>query len=198
MNMKMSALSSSQLHLLKCTPTTLAYSTFSANPSSRFLNPISSSQQNHPPSYPTISSASLPTRRCNIGKASVKSLDQKPSTTTEDGNGNHSSRFLIVGALSVGVAMMLMGIDDQHKAMALGPEGPLMEEFWDNVRRYALYALTVSTGALYTVFLPIYELLKNPISAILVVVILGGSFFILTQVVSAMIGDTDFSYQYQY
>ncbi|KAE8652901.1 hypothetical protein Csa_022671, partial [Cucumis sativus] len=27
-------------------------------------------------------------------------------------------------------------------ALALGPEGPLVEEFWDNVRRYAIYALT--------------------------------------------------------
>lgn len=100
-----------------------------------------------------------------------------------------------MGAVSVGVVMLLM---DQQKAMALGPEGPLMEEFWDNVRRYALYALTVSTGALYTVFQPIYELLKNPISAILVLVILGGGFFIVSQVVSAMIGVTDFNYQYQY
>lgn len=104
-------------------------------------------------------------------------------------------KFLIMGAVSVGVVMLLM---DQQKAMALGPEGPLMEEFWDNVRRYALYALTVSTGALYTVFQPIYELLKNPISAILVLVILGGGFFIVSQVVSAMIGVTDFNYQYQY
>ncbi|KDP29295.1 hypothetical protein JCGZ_19398 [Jatropha curcas] len=32
---------------------------------------------------------------------------------------------------------------DEHKALAFGPEGPLVEEFWENVRRYALYALTV-------------------------------------------------------
>ncbi|KAM5588917.1 hypothetical protein ABKV19_007066 [Rosa sericea] len=198
--MKMSTLSSSQLHLLKCTATTLAKSTSSSNPSYRFLNPISSSQQKHPPSYPTISSASLPARKCNIGKASSpKCLEKSSKISTGVDNGNlQSSRFLIMGAVSVGVAMLLMGIDDQQKAIALGPEGPLMEEFWDNVRRYALYALTVSTGALYTVFLPIYELLKNPISAVLVLVILGGGFFILTQVVSAMIGATDFDYQYQY
>ncbi|XP_050370713.1 uncharacterized protein LOC126788740 [Argentina anserina] len=196
MNPKMSALSSSRLHLLKCSPTTLAYSTSSSKPSFRF-------QQKHPPSYPAITSASLPSRKCNAEKASVRCLDQEPSqviSMSEDGSGNEklSSRFLIVGAVSVGVAMLLMGMDDQQKAMALGPEGPLMEEFWDNVRRYALYALTVSTGALYVVIQPIYELLKNPISAILVLVLLGGSFFILTQVVSAMIGDTDFNYQYQY
>lgn len=87
----------------------------------------------------------------------------------------------------------------EQKAAALGPGGPLMEEeFWDNVRRYALYALTVSTGAIYTVVVPILELLKNPISAILILVILGGLFFIVSQVVSAMVGVTDFSYDYAY
>ncbi|KAL9237019.1 hypothetical protein vseg_011610 [Gypsophila vaccaria] len=84
------------------------------------------------------------------------------------------------------------------KAWALGPEGPLMEEFWENVRRYALYALTVSTGVLYSVFQPIYELLKNPISAVLVIVIIGGTFFIGSQILSAMVGLSDFDYQYAY
>ncbi|CAI0374336.1 unnamed protein product [Linum tenue] len=104
-------------------------------------------------------------------------------------------------AASIGLAaaLYLLFVDEHgSKAMALGPEGPLMEEFWDNVRRYALYALTVSTGALYTVFLPIWELLKNPISAILVLVIFAGGFYILTQVVSAMAGLTDFDYSYAY
>lgn len=106
-------------------------------------------------------------------------------------------RCLIVGAVSVGFVLLLMGVNDQ-KALAFGPEGPLVEEFWDNVRRYGLYALTVSTGALYTVFQPIFELLKNPISAILILVILGGGIFIVSQVVSAMVGITDFSYDYSY
>ncbi|XP_038880862.1 uncharacterized protein LOC120072546 isoform X1 [Benincasa hispida] len=52
------------------------------------------------------------------------------------------SRFLIIGAVSVGVALFLIGCDGE-RALALGPEGPLVEEFWDNVRRYAIYALTV-------------------------------------------------------
>ncbi|PQP96257.1 uncharacterized protein Pyn_29063 [Prunus yedoensis var. nudiflora] len=102
-----------------------------------------------------------------------------------------------MGVVSVGVVVFLMGMDGQ-KAMALGPEGPLMEEFWDNVRRYGLYALTVSTGALYATFQPIYELLKNPISAILVLVILAGGIFILSQVVTAMVGVSDFTYDYGY
>ncbi|WCJ28167.1 hypothetical protein M5689_009874 [Euphorbia peplus] len=66
----------------------------------------------------------------------------------------------ILGGASIGLILFLTGvIDDDQKALALGPEGPLMEEFWDNVRRYALYALTV---------------------------------------LSAMVGVTDFSYDYNY
>lgn len=107
---------------------------------------------------------------------------------------------MILGAVTVGVAAFLLGADDGHhsRALALGPEGPLVEEFWDNVRRYALYALTVSTGAIYTILQPIIELLKNPISAILILLILGGSFYIISQVLSAMIGITEFSYDYGY
>nr|GMC47141.1 Ycf33 family protein [Ipomoea batatas] len=112
-------------------------------------------------------------------------------------NDEKNSRILILGAVSIGVVMFLMGVGDE-KALALGPEGPLMEEFWDNMRRYAIYALTVSTGVLYTVFQPIYELLKNPISAILVLTIIGGSIFIVSQVLSAMVGVSDFSYEYSY
>ncbi|KAL0443043.1 UNVERIFIED_CONTAM: hypothetical protein Slati_2027000 [Sesamum latifolium] len=107
------------------------------------------------------------------------------------------SRMVIVGAMSLGVALFLMGFDD-HKALAFGPEGPLVEEFWDNMRRYALYALTVSTGAIYTLLQPILELLKNPISAVLVLTIIGGSIFIVSQVVTAMVGLSDFSYDYNY
>ncbi|PIN02279.1 hypothetical protein CDL12_08718 [Handroanthus impetiginosus] len=107
------------------------------------------------------------------------------------------SRMVVLGAMSLGVALFLMGFDD-HKALALGPEGPLMEEFWDNMRRYALYVLTVSTGAIYTLLQPIVELLKNPISAVLILVIIGGSIFIVSQVVTAMVGLSDFSYDYSY
>ncbi|XP_050223877.1 uncharacterized protein LOC126671256 [Mercurialis annua] len=116
---------------------------------------------------------------------------------------NHASanghlRFAVVGAASLGIALLVMGMDDSSRALALGPEGPLMEEFWDNVRRYALYALTVSTGALWALLEPIVELLKNPVSAVLVILILGGGFFIVSQVLSAMVGVTDFSYDYGY
>ncbi len=100
----------------------------------------------------------------------------------------------MLGAITVGLGLVLA----EQKAAALGPDGPLAEEFWDNVRRYALYALTVSTGAIYTITQPILELLKNPISAILVLVILGGTVFIVSQVLSAMVGVTDFTYDYGY
>ncbi|MFS7977717.1 hypothetical protein Hanom_Chr10g00907301 [Helianthus anomalus] len=66
------------------------------------------------------------------------------------------------------------------------------------MRRYGLYALTVSSGVLYVVFQPLYELFKNPISAILVLAILGGGFYIVSQVVSAMVGIEDFSYELNY
>lgn len=92
-----------------------------------------------------------------------------------------------------------MGFEDHHsRALAFGPEGPLAEEFWENVRRYALYTLTVSTGAIYTIFQPILELLKNPISAVLILVILGGGVFIVYQVVATMVGVNEFSYDYAY
>ncbi|KAI3676527.1 hypothetical protein L1987_86137 [Smallanthus sonchifolius] len=109
-----------------------------------------------------------------------------------------NSRCLMVGAVTLGFMVLLMGSDDHQMALAFGPEGPLMEDFWDNMRRYGLYALTVSSGVLYAVFQPLYELLKNPISAILVLTILGGGFYIVSQVVSAMVGITDFSYELNY
>ncbi|CAH9136443.1 unnamed protein product [Cuscuta epithymum] len=107
------------------------------------------------------------------------------------------SKVLIWGAVSMGVVMFLMGLGDE-KALALGPEGPLMEEFWDNMRRYAIYVLTVSSGALYIVFQPVIELLKSPITAILIVAIIGGSVYIVSQVLSAMVGISDFNYGYSY
>lgn len=118
-----------------------------------------------------------------------------PSTKLAVPENEHSRTLMMMGAVSVGIIVLLLS---DQKAWALGPEGPLVEEFWDNVRRYALYALTVSTGALYTIFLPIFELLKNPITAILILAIFGGSFYIVSQVLSAMVGVSDFTYDYGY
>ncbi|XP_010540844.1 PREDICTED: uncharacterized protein LOC104814483 [Tarenaya hassleriana] len=107
------------------------------------------------------------------------------------------SRIFVMSGLSMGLMLLLLSVDAE-KAMAFGPEGPLVEEFWDNVRRYALYALTVSTGAIYAVVEPILDLLKSPISAILILIILGGSIYIFSQVLSAMVGVSDFAYDYGY
>lgn len=81
-------------------------------------------------------------------------------------------------------------------AAALGPEGPLVEEFWDNMRRYALYVVTVSTGFAYTLAQPIVELLKNPVTALLIVAVLAGGGFLVSQVLNAMVGNSDFIYTY--
>ncbi|CAN6546813.1 unnamed protein product [Malus baccata var. baccata] len=202
--MKMSTLSS-QFHLLKYPVKYPSYP--SSNPNS-FLIPISLPKH---PQHPTILSSlpseatsnSPPPTRASATKSKLYSvtLVRKESvndaSTPINSSGNNASRFWIMGAVSVGVMAALMAMDEQ-KAMALGPEGPLMEEFWDNVRRYGLYALTVSTGALYATFAPLYELLKNPISAVLVLVILGGGIFIFSQVLYAMVGVSDFSYDYGY
>nr|CAD1832324.1 unnamed protein product [Ananas comosus var. bracteatus] len=98
-------------------------------------------------------------------------------------------------SLSFGLLLLLIG---PQQAWAFGPDGPLVEEFWDNMRRYALYTLTVSTGALYTVFQPIVQLLKNPVTAILILLIVVGSGFLVSQILSAMVGISDFSYKYGY
>uniref|UniRef100_A0A7N0RCR2 Uncharacterized protein ycf33 n=1 Tax=Kalanchoe fedtschenkoi TaxID=63787 RepID=A0A7N0RCR2_KALFE len=150
----------------------------------------------HPPCLNKVPSSTSTKLSCAGGKRSPV-LETESCLKPQSHSGSDGSRCVVLGAVSVGVLLVLMGMDE-HKALALGPQGPLMEEFWDNVRRYALYILTVSTGALYTIFEPIYELLKNPISAILVLVIIGGGFFIVSQVLNAMIGASDFSYQYYY
>lgn len=104
---------------------------------------------------------------------------------------------MVFSAASLGIALFLVGIE-VPKALAFGPEGPLVEEFWDNMRRYGLYILTVSTGVIYTIFEPILELLKNPISAILIIIIFGGSIYLVSQVLSAMFGISEFAYEYGY
>lgn len=107
--------------------------------------------------------------------------------------------WALIGGITAGVAaaMVLSAAAAPPPALALGPEGPLVEEFWDNMRRYALYALTVSTGVAYTVLQPIVELLKNPITALLIVAFLAGSGFLVSQVLNAMVGNSDFIYRYE-
>ncbi|XP_027330814.1 uncharacterized protein LOC113846575 [Abrus precatorius] len=143
----------------------------------------------HPPSKFTLTlREQTPIRAINLN------LKRHPSMKPQNGH----SKIVIMGAVSVGILVALLSGMDEQKAWALGPEGPLVEEFWDNVRRYGLYALTVSTGALYTIFRPIVDLLKNPISAILILALFGGSFYLVSQVLSAMFGVSDFTYDFGY
>ncbi|CAK8564465.1 unnamed protein product [Lathyrus sativus] len=173
----------------------------SSNPSCSLLSP-----KNHPlfikpnkvlniknmKQTPSKSSAIKITKQTPVVEDAPRTQQQPMKLQVlETGN----SRAMVIGAVSVGVLLLLSGMDE-HKALALGPEGPLVEEFWDNVRRYALYALTVSTGAIYTIMVPIFELLKNPITAILIVALFGGGYYIVSQVLSAMVGISDFSYDY--
>ncbi|KAM7525302.1 hypothetical protein LguiA_015204 [Lonicera macranthoides] len=171
-----------------------------------FIPTILKSHSKHPIKTPSIFKLSTtlqryPTETNHMNKTQMVQLKTTPNSTQKieflPVSRNGYSRFVILGTMSVALMMFVMGIDD-HTASALGPEGPLMEEFWDNMRRYGLYALTVSSGVLYAVFQPLVELLKNPISAILVLTIFGGGFYIVSQVVSAMVGVTDFSYDYSY
>ncbi|KAI3740881.1 hypothetical protein L2E82_31356 [Cichorium intybus] len=196
-------------HMNLITNPSLIVSPKTKSPSLSIKKPNSSSQITKSPSRIKLSrplsieSARVkitlnPNKSSSIGTSSADEGPHQFGLSTETEKFIDSSRYLIVGAVSLGFMMLLMGSDDHQMALAFGPEGPLMEDFWDNMRRYGLYALTVSTGVLYAVFQPLYELLKNPISAILVLTILGGGFYIVTQVVSAMIGITEFSYDYNY
>lgn len=105
--------------------------------------------------------------------------------------------WALIGGITVGVTVALALSAGPGPALALGPEGPLVEEFWDNMRRYALYVVTVSTGVAYTVLQPIVELLKNPVTALLIVAVIAGSGFLVSQVLNAMVGNSDFIYRYE-
>ncbi|CAO1939438.1 unnamed protein product [Urochloa humidicola] len=120
-----------------------------------------------------------------------------PAAVDESGRTCALPTWALIGGITASVAVALALSAGPGPALALGPEGPLVEEFWDNMRRYALYALTVSTGVAYTVLQPIVELLKNPITALLIVAVLAGSGFLVSQVLNAMVGNSDFIYTYE-
>ncbi|KAL2612982.1 hypothetical protein R1flu_024674 [Riccia fluitans] len=70
-------------------------------------------------------------------------------------------------------------LDTDLRALALGPEGPLLEEFWDNMRRYGLYFLTVASGGIYSLVKPLVDALRNPLTAILVIVVVTGTVYLV-------------------
>ncbi|PKA49712.1 Uncharacterized protein ycf33 [Apostasia shenzhenica] len=170
-----------QLHLcfsLSFVPST----TLRPNPSARSTGGINS---------PSV-------RNLGVASAPSKVFAEKDLLPEEDSSNEGLRRLLLLAGFSFALGFLVLGFGGEEKAMALGPEGPLMEEFWDNVRRYGLYIITVSTGAIYTILQPILELLKNPITAILIVIVFVGSFYLLSQVLSAMVGVSEFSYDYGY
>ena len=83
------------------------------------------------------------------------------------------------------------GVDLDMTALALGPEGPLVEEFWENVTRYIAYFFTVASGGAYAIVKPITELLRKPITAVLVIIALGGGAVITYLTLSSMLGLSD-------
>lgn len=160
---------------------------FTSSPSSSssitpILTQIRSQSRENPTKSPTLKNSSA------SSSSFKKTHTENPRNLENPRKFSKKSRALMWGAASIGAAILLMGLGEEEKALALGPGGPLMEDFWENMRRYGIFALTVSTGALYAVFQPIFELLRNPISAILVFIVVAGGFYIMTQVLSAMLG----------
>ncbi|KAJ7256885.1 hypothetical protein O6H91_Y413900 [Diphasiastrum complanatum] len=64
------------------------------------------------------------------------------------------------------------------------------------MRRYGLYFITVATGGIYSLVKPLADLLKSPVTAVLLVVVLSGSFYLLYLTLSTMLGIIDFDYEY--
>ncbi|KAL3680094.1 hypothetical protein R1sor_023050 [Riccia sorocarpa] len=87
-------------------------------------------------------------------------------------------------------------LDTDLRALAMGPEGPLLEEFWDNMRRYGFYFLTVASGGIYSLVKPLIDALRNPLTAVLVIVVVTGTVYLIGLTVSAMLGINEFEYAY--
>lgn len=87
-------------------------------------------------------------------------------------------------------------LDSDLRALALGPQGPLLEEFWDNMRRYGFYFLTVLSGGIYSLLEPLLSLLKNPLTAVLTVLVISGSIYLLYLTLNTMLGINAFDYNY--
>lgn len=89
-------------------------------------------------------------------------------------------------------------VDQDLTALALGPEGPLLEEFWDNVSRYVAYFFTVASGGAYSILKPVADLLRSPVTAVFTVVFIAGVTYLTYLTVSAMLGLEGMTYQYDY
>ncbi|KAH7689923.1 hypothetical protein IHE45_02G013900 [Dioscorea alata] len=144
------------------------------------------------------SNLSSPFKQCIKTAVILKQAPKQDISELVVSSGFQVPKWVIMGSTSLGLAFLFLGLGFEMKAMALGPEGPIVEEFWDNMRRYGLYILTVSSGAIYTILLPLIELLKNPFTALVLVVVVVAGFYLISTVLGAMTGVSDFSYQYSY
>lgn len=126
-----------------------------------------------------------------IRGAQPREEEQLGLTTSVESFVSEYARELALG----GLVFALVCLPDEH-ALALGPGGPLMEEFWDNVRRYGFYFFTVVSGGLYSLAKPVLDLMKDPSTQILVAVVVIGTFYLMYLTVSTMLGLNDFVYQY--
>lgn len=162
------------------------------------------------PSIPRANQAKLTTQ----APANLPTLPSNPltllsnvSSTNSTSESEQSVSLSLNGALlnfvseharelAIGSAVFaLVCLPDEH-ALALGPGGPLMEEFWDNVRRYGFYFFTVVSGGLYSLAKPLVELMKDPSTQILVIIAVIGTFYLMYLTVSTMLGLNDFVYEY--
>lgn len=85
---------------------------------------------------------------------------------------------------------------DNKKVLALGPQGPLVEEFWQNCSKIrSLWIYSEYWCPLHYYFAYIW-VAEEPISAILLLMILGATIFIISQVLSAVVGVTEFNYSF--
>jgi hypothetical protein len=65
------------------------------------------------------------------------------------------------------------------------------EDFWANVLRYISYFFSVLLGTAYVAIKPIFELLKRPTTAILVIIGGAALYFFVSTTVGAMLGMND-------
>lgn len=81
---------------------------------------------------------------------------------------------------------------DIHDAVAQ-PIADISEntEFWANVLRYVSYFFSVLLGTVFTILRPLANLMKNPLTAALVIAGAAGLYFFVSTTVQAMLGLND-------
>ncbi|KAG0582169.1 hypothetical protein KC19_3G039200 [Ceratodon purpureus] len=144
-----------------------------------------------------LRSAKREIQGCSDEERSVERLEERLERVVGLRNGALES-FVRENAreLAIGAVVFALVCRPDEPALALGPGGPVMEEFWDNVRRYGFYFFTVVSGGLYSLAKPLLDLLKDPSTQFLVLITVIGTFYLLYLTVSTMLGLNDFQYEY--